>query len=270
MVHRSESELILDNILFRNRNQSYGAYEIRHAYNNHLKTAAFIAFAVFSLAVLSPKIVKLLGAGNDGITCVGPPIVIQVLQEIDLIDNPPLPPNPFVKPPQMASVAFPLFQIRDDDEVINEADVATQANLDNINPGNLTSNGEQGMDQVTHNGEGESAKTEPANMAPLVHVAEPPVFQGDYLAFLKMHTQYPNQAIDENIEGKVHVEFIVEKDGSISDLKVIKPLGYGCDEEALRVIQMTSGKWSAPKNNGIAVRFKKYLAISFLMGKNNN
>jgi protein TonB len=260
MVHRSESELILDNILFEKRNKAYGAYEIRDIYNNHLKKAAFIALAVFTLALLSPKIIKLL-SGDEAkkedfkiteVTLAPPP-------PIDPEVTPPPPPPP-VEPPKIASTKFLPPKILEDEKVKEEQEPPTQKELEKTNPGEVTQEGSENLNEVIV-----AAKVE--NNEVLVHVAEPPNFQGDYIGFLRKNMVYPQKALDANVQGKVHLEFVVEKDGSITDLKVIKPLGHGCDEEAMRVIKMTNGKWTVPKNNGIAVRFKKYLAVVFQMPK---
>ncbi len=73
--------------------------------------------------------------------------------------------------------------------------------------------------------------------------------------FLVSNVLYPQQAIGNKTEGKVTVKFIVEKDGSISDIKVIgKRLGDGLDEEAIRVVSLTSGMWAPAIKNEIVVR----------------
>lgn len=68
---------------------------------------------------------------------------------------------------------------------------------------------------------------------------QPPEFVGgndSLLNFINMHLVYPQNAKDAGIEGRVTISFVIEKDGSISQVKVIKRLGWGCDEEAVRLV----------------------------------
>lgn len=83
--------------------------------------------------------------------------------------------------------------------------------------------------------------------------------------FVQQNLKYPKQAHRMGIEGKVFVQFIVQKDGSISDVKVIRGIGAGCDEEAIRVIQK-SPKWTPGKQRGRAVRVRMVLPITFRLG----
>lgn len=71
---------------------------------------------------------------------------------------------------------------------------------------------------------------------PSEHPAQPSVSPDEYLEYLQKNLRKPTQAIYKQIVGEVVVEFKVNKEGKLSDFKVIKSLGYGCDEEAIRVI----------------------------------
>lgn len=73
--------------------------------------------------------------------------------------------------------------------------------------------------------------------------------------------KYPNPARRMNIEGKVLVEFVVNKKGEPSDFKIIKGIGAGCDEEAKRVIALS--KWTSGKQRGIPVRVRMTMPIYF-------
>jgi protein TonB len=67
------------------------------------------------------------------------------------------------------------------------------------------------------------------------------------------------------IEGKVFVEFIVDKDGSITEVTVMKGIGSGCDEEAIRVIK-AAPKWNPGKQRGQPVKVKLIVPITFKLG----
>ena len=86
-----------------------------------------------------------------------------------------------------------------------------------------------------------------------------------FYEFIGKKLKYPAQARRMGIEGKVFVEFVVDKDGTITDVKAIKGIGAGCDEEAIRVIQ-SSPKWNAGKQRGRPVKVRMILPITFKLG----
>ncbi|MEM9339118.1 MAG: energy transducer TonB [Bacteroidota bacterium] len=88
-----------------------------------------------------------------------------------------------------------------------------------------------------------------------------------FYRFLAVNIKYPALATMLKVEGRVFVQFIVEKDGSISNIQVVKGIGAGCDEEAARVIQLMPN-WIPGKYNGEPVRQKMVQAISFVVAKN--
>ncbi len=75
--------------------------------------------------------------------------------------------------------------------------------------------------------------------------------------------KYPVEARKLGIEGKVFVEFVVQMDGSISDIQAIKGIGAGCDEEAISVLKSSVIKWIPGKNQGIPVKQRLALPITF-------
>ncbi|NMM49256.1 energy transducer TonB [Marinigracilibium pacificum] len=82
--------------------------------------------------------------------------------------------------------------------------------------------------------------------------------------FLRKNLKYPKEAVKNKVKGKVYVSFIVEKDGALSDIKILKGLGHGCDQETLRVIK-ASPKWKPAANKGINVRQQMTIPILFSM-----
>ncbi len=96
-------------------------------------------------------------------------------------------------------------------------------------------------------------------------VEEPPRFPGGMKVlgeFIRYYMQYPKEAMDNNIKGKVIIEFSVNLDGSTSDYKVTKSLGYGCDEEAIRVLKLLPD-WVPGYQRGRAVLTKHKLPFTF-------
>jgi TonB family protein len=92
----------------------------------------------------------------------------------------------------------------------------------------------------------------------------PSFMGGDSLFRLYLHNKinYPQEAIDHNISGKIITSFIVETDGSISNLKVLRGIGYGCDDAVLNTLgNMPS--WSPGRINDNTVRVQIILPLEF-------
>jgi TonB family protein len=97
---------------------------------------------------------------------------------------------------------------------------------------------------------------------------EMPEFPGGVNALIShvgQNVVYPAEAMEKEIQGRVFVGFVVEKDGSISNVKVLKGIGGGCDEEAVRVIS-SMPKWKPGKQKGKPVRVNYQIPISFQIG----
>ena len=100
-------------------------------------------------------------------------------------------------------------------------------------------------------------------------VEEMPGFRGGeqkLFEFIGNNVVYPQEAKEAGIEGKVFVEFYIEGDGTVCDAKVLRGIGYGCDEEALRVIGLMP-KWYPGKQRGKAVRVRYTLPVTFKLAK---
>lgn len=98
-------------------------------------------------------------------------------------------------------------------------------------------------------------------------VHEPAQFPGGiefYYDYLTMQLRYPKSAQKSGIQGRVFVQFIVEKDGAITNAKVVKGIGGGCDEEALRVIQ-SMPNWNPGRVEGQPVRQKMMQNVQFII-----
>lgn len=104
--------------------------------------------------------------------------------------------------------------------------------------------------------------------APVFNVVESmPQFPGGNagrIAYLNENMKYPLMALESGIQGKVFVSFVVEKDGSITDVKVLRGIGGGCDEEAIRVVQ-NMPKWNPGKQRNVPVRVQFNMPIHFIL-----
>ncbi|PLW93193.1 MAG: energy transducer TonB [Marinilabiliales bacterium] len=98
-------------------------------------------------------------------------------------------------------------------------------------------------------------------------VEDMPSFPGGEEAlfeYLQKNIQYPQMAKESNIQGTVFVGFVVEPDGSISNVKVLRGIGGGCDDEAIRVVK-SMPRWAPGKQRGKPVRVQFNLPIKFVL-----
>jgi len=87
-------------------------------------------------------------------------------------------------------------------------------------------------------------------------------FEGFY-KFVGKNLKYPKQAQRVHAEGKVYVEFVVDKNGQVTNMKVIKGIGSGCDEEAMRVLALT--KWQPGRQRGKPVKVRMTMPLNFVL-----
>ncbi|WP_293305545.1 M56 family metallopeptidase [Pedobacter sp. UBA5917] len=100
-----------------------------------------------------------------------------------------------------------------------------------------------------------------------VSIEKQPEFPGGIAKFYKYlggSIKYPKMAQDNNVQGKVFLSFVVEKDGSLSDIQITRGLGSGTDEEAIRVLK-ESPKWNPGIQNGLPVRVKYNINVNFTL-----
>lgn len=95
-----------------------------------------------------------------------------------------------------------------------------------------------------------------------VFVEQMPQASFDMNDYLAKNIRYPPEAKKNEVQGRVIVKFIVNEDGSITDEKVVRGIGAGCDEEAVRVIR-NMPKWKPGKQNGKPVKVYYTLPITF-------
>ncbi|MCK5338278.1 MAG: energy transducer TonB, partial [Bacteroidales bacterium] len=97
-------------------------------------------------------------------------------------------------------------------------------------------------------------------------VEKPAEFTGDkdgVEAFLKKNIAYPADALSEQLEGTVYVKFVIDTDGSISDIEIVSSTDPVFEQEAIRLIDLTSKMWDAARQSGKKVKSKMILEIVF-------
>jgi len=96
-------------------------------------------------------------------------------------------------------------------------------------------------------------------------IEQMPAFPGgtnEMFNFIRHNLNYPRQARKKQISGKVEVEFFIDEKGNVVDEKVVKAIGGGCDEEALRVVRLMP-RWQPGKRNGVPDKVKYTLPFIF-------
>lgn len=181
-------------------------------------------------------------------------LVQQTMGDIDDIDAIITDPNEPPPPPPEPEAPSNDFEVVDDNKVIeNEAlpvDMGDNANL--------------AQEAYTAPVQ-ETQEEEKEEVTIFTVVEEAPDFPGGEAAlykYLNDKINYPQMARDQNIQGRVFVTFVVERDGSIANPKVLRDIGGGCGEEALRVVR-NMPKWKPGKQRGKAVRVQFNLPVLF-------
>ncbi len=101
-----------------------------------------------------------------------------------------------------------------------------------------------------------------------IKIAKQPIYEGGQKALKKMindNLQYPEEALKNNITGHVIIKYDINHKGKIIKTKIIKSLGYGCDEEAVRLVKLLN--FNIPKSRKLKLIFHKTIRIPFLKKK---
>lgn len=118
---------------------------------------------------------------------------------------------------------------------------------------------------VGHGGAAKKGETGDESETVLTYATEMPSFPGgdsQRLKFLSKNIRYPQQALENEVQGTVFVSFVVKKDGSLTDIKTLRGIGGGCDEEAIRVIKKMP-RWNPGYQNGKKVSVLFNMKIDF-------
>ena len=240
-------------IIFYYRNKLYGAYVMRKNYRKQLFYSLLIAVFVFIMAFAVPLWLHKLSERQLTESpvysefMVTPPLdKIQPDNEV----NPEL-----LKLIKKAKFVAPVV-VTDFDDSKDNTDEDAQA-ADSANNGTSYNGSKNGV--LDGNGSDDNAI--------YTYVQEMPEFPGGDVAFsnfLQKNIRYPQLALKNRIQGRVYVSFIVEKNGTISNIKILQGIGAGCDDEALRVMRLMP-KWKAGKNQGHEIRVIFQKPINFVL-----
>ncbi len=268
-------------LVFANRNQNYGAYQLRKESSSNTMKAFFIAAPLFVGVFFAPSVIAALKSPDQ---IVDDPV--KKVVEVDLVHE--------IKPkeepkkeeaepqkqetPKSVPVQAKATGFSDKITVVKDGLVSTppptKAELDNAviasatmegigakGNAHLEGDGIVGGEGISVGGNGTGGN----DVKDLYSVDVYPEFPGGMEAwskYIQRNLRYPSMAQEEGVGGKVFLSFVVEKDGTISDVKLVKGIGYGCDEEAMRVIKK-SPRWKAGMQNNLPVRVRYSMPINY-------
>jgi periplasmic protein TonB len=259
MAEQLTYKLDMDELIFAQKNKEYGAYKLRKAYKTYLAIAMWIAIIIILLATTGPTIYRTLNPEEVitkkrkviSITDLAPPPSIGEEQKVEEVNAP---------PPLKSTIKFTPPVVKPDDQVTEEY-IPTVDELKDVDPGARTEEGvEGGVDYSLI--EVEEKVVEEKKEAPVYFVAveEMPEPIGGIAAIQQLIT-YPEIAKRAGVEGKVYVLAFVDERGNVTNAKIIKGIGAGCDEAAIDAVLQT--KFKPGKQRGTPVKVQVSIPIVF-------
>jgi periplasmic protein TonB len=253
--------ITLDDVIFSNRNQAYGAYYLRKKYNKHLLYALLLIIFLFGSGTTIPLLWQFIFPKT--VDKPVPPPDHTVTIETTNVFTPPDPPAPKIDPSQsiVRSTLFPTYKVVDS---LTKQDTALRNSLP-TDPGLVTSNDTGRRNVIFVNVVDPYI---PPTDSIFTHVEEPATFRGgdlnDFRIWVQQNINYPEEAVNADISGKVNVSFVVNKNGELSDINVIRCLHPSVDKEAVRVL-LSSPKWKPAKQNGRVVKQLYSMQVKFVI-----
>ncbi|MCX6190265.1 MAG: energy transducer TonB [Bacteroidetes bacterium] len=252
----------MDDMVFENRNKNYGAYILRKIYNKHVTISTAIASGLFVIFIATPYIIKAFGDAQNKEKLIDlSEVVLDQAPQQD--KNEPPPPIVEPPPPLNSTVQFtPPVPV--EDNKVTENRVVTVDDLEKVDAGPATVEGDpNGVDRSLDDSNKGPVEVDDNTIPTYVEIMpEFPGGEGALMAYVKKNIVYPQVALDNDIQGKVTVDFVVGKDGTIRDVKVVKGIGFGCDQEAVRVVSKMPA-WTPGRQNGRNVAVSYKLPIKF-------
>jgi protein TonB len=257
-----ESYTTRNNIVFEGRNQQYGAYELRQNYSKRV-VYILLGMILFALALLGAK----KFADRPKVEEVQETLKVE---QIDLTPPPPVeeqppPPPPPPPPPMVEMVKFTPPVIKDD--AVEEEPQKLQEEVKETNVGTKDQEGDKDLvAPPTEEVKGPTEAAAPEIFTIVEEQAEFPGGLGELGKFIKskIEPNYPQMAKEAGIGGKCFLKFIVNEDGSITNVEILKgvPGCSDCDKLAVNTVK-SMPKWKAAKMTGRAVKCYFNLPINF-------
>lgn len=270
-INKILSADVLD-IIFEGRNKEYGAYQLRKTYNKRLMTALIVTAAIIVLSFGGYILANLFNTDGDKKDMVVQDVQLEEIKQEEKKEEPPPPPPP--KPPEPPKVEMAKFtppKIVKDEEVKEEEKPPEVEKLEETKIGTVNQEGvkDEGIVAPPVEDAGKGVVEAPKKVeedwdktfTKVEIESEYPGGSAAWQRYLNKTLRYPQDAIDNEIQGTVVIQFIVDKEGNVSEVEAIS----GPEElrsEAVRVIKK-SGKWTPAVQNGRQVKSYKKQPIVF-------
>ncbi len=245
-------------IVFEGRNKQYGAYDLRRTNPKTTIRALIIGGLIFIFLVSVPMLAKLIPDTAEEDNTLDKKIVTIKLPPKEIPKNLPPPPPP---PPKVDQVKFVKPVVAKAEEVVEEPPKIKEIVDKKLGAETIKGDPDAPL-TVDPVGTGPSQVVEEDNSVHLMAGIEvKPEFPGGLEKFYKYVANNYRTPDEEGLKGRVYVTFVVEKDGSLTDIKVIRDIGYGTGKEAIRVLK-NSPRWVPGEQNGKKVRVLYSLPIN--------
>jgi len=257
-------------IVFEGKNKTYGAYQMRQQNSRTTLTALF--FGILFIGAFSGLGLVLSSFGEKPT----PPLVLPPADRVILMHYEKHPESPKLPKIQPKKTATP--PLTDQKQLVDPTIVSPLEKPSDLATNNALKNqpSEEGNGSTATTGENPisgggnatvTVETTPSNAPVIAAVLDRlPKFPGGIEKFYSyVGSNFEKPEIDENRTIKILVAFVIEKDGSMTDIRVLRNPGYGLDKEAIRVLKSLKTKWEPGMMNGKAVRTAYNLPISVQM-----
>jgi protein TonB len=255
-------------IVFEGKNKDYGAYVLRNLSSRRHTRALIVVTSAFVLALLMPGLIESVIPDKKE-------TMVEVTSLADLKIEQPKPKEENVitappPPPLKSSIKFTPPVIKPDEEVKEEEEIKTQETLNEtkvaISIATVEGTDEENGVDVATLDENQSITQEEESEIFLV-VEQMPEFPGGELELRKWiadHIKYPTLAAEFGVQGKVYVQFVVDKNGNVTNAKIARGVDESLDKEALRVVNSLP-RWTPGKQRGEPVRVSYTVPINFVL-----
>ncbi len=244
-------------IVFEGRNKLYGAYELRKSNNKTTMKSLIIGGVIFTFLVSIPVLVSLLPDGSEDTTLDQKITTVKLPPKEKPKENIPPPPPP---PPKVDQVKFVKPVVAKAEEVTEEPPKITEIKDKKLGAETIKGDPDAEL-TVEPVGNGKDVVEEDNSIYNTAGIEVKPDFPGGIEKFYKYVGKNYQVPEEEGLKGKVFVSFVVEKDGSLTDIKVIRDIGYGTGKEAIRVLK-SCPRWNPGEQNGKKVRVLYSLPIN--------
>ncbi len=245
-------------IVFEGRNKLYGAYDLRMSNGKTNIKSLIIGGVIFTFLVSIPVLANFLPSGDDEAVLDQKITTVKLPPKEKPKENLPPPPPP---PPKVDQVKFVKPVVAKAEEVVEEPPKIKEIVDKKIGAETIKGDPDAELTVEPVGNGPKDVVEEDNNIYNTAGIEVKPDFPGGIEKFYKFVGKNYQVPEEEGLKGKVFVSFVVEKDGSLTDIKVIRDIGYGTGKEAIRVLK-SCPKWNPGEQNGKKVRVLYSLPIN--------